>query len=55
MRFVRLALKVVMQNDGDFADIILLYYHVASSLLDSNILFSIFSSIHTVVLEAVVK
>ena len=25
MRFVRLALKGVMQNDGDFVDIILLY------------------------------
>jgi len=25
VRFVRLALKVVMENDGDFVDVILLY------------------------------
>ena len=25
--FVRLALKVVMQNDGDFVDVILLYFY----------------------------
>jgi hypothetical protein len=25
--FVRLALKVVMQNDGDFLDVILLYFY----------------------------
>jgi len=28
VRFVRLALKVVVQNDGDIVDIILLYFAV---------------------------
>jgi hypothetical protein len=31
VRFVRLALKVVMQNDGDFVNIILLYLRLGAS------------------------
>jgi len=39
MRFVRLALKFVMQNDGDFVDAILLY-HIFCTL---NFLFRVIS------------
>jgi hypothetical protein len=32
VRFVRLALQVVMQNDGDFVDVILLYHRESTAL-----------------------
>ena len=33
VRFVRLALKVVMQNDGHFVDVTLLYLNIIDMLL----------------------
>jgi hypothetical protein len=31
--FLRLALKVVTQNDGDFLDVIPLYMHIAGGII----------------------
>jgi hypothetical protein len=36
--FVKLALKVVMQNDGDFVDLILLYSANPTELMEPDVL-----------------
>jgi hypothetical protein len=36
--FVKLALKVVMQNDGDFVDLILLYSANSPELMEPDLL-----------------
>ena len=38
MRYVRLALKVMMQNDGDFVDQILLYSANSPELMEPDLL-----------------
>lgn len=36
--FVKLALKIVMQNDGDFVDLILLYSANSPELMELDVL-----------------